>query len=210
MHRNKFMFKPSFKVEKHFFTAGYKLIAGIDEVGRAPLAGPVVAAAVVLPKNFRNFGVRDSKTLLEHQREKLAIFIKKKALAYSIGMASVDLINKINITQAAFVAMRQALENLKLPPEIILIDGMLTIPKVNIPQLTITYGDRLVTSIAAASIIAKVYRDNLMKDYHKEFPQYGFHLHKGYSTKLHQEAIKKFGPTPLHRNNFGIVKKIGG
>ena len=179
----------------------YTYICGIDEVGRGPLAGPVVAGAVILPKNCDILYINDSKKLSEKKREELYDIIMEKAVATGIAYASVDRIDEINILQATFEAMRDAISKLGVSPDILLNDAV-TIPKVTIPQVPIIKGDAKSISIGAASIIAKVTRDRLMVDYDKVFPEYGFASNKGYGSSQHIEAIKKYGPCPIHRKTF--------
>ncbi|MCR5784238.1 MAG: ribonuclease HII [Eubacterium sp.] len=179
----------------------YELICGIDEAGRGPLAGPVVAGAVILPKGCEILYVNDSKKLSEKKREELYDIIYKEALCVGVGMASPQRIDEINILNATYEAMREAINNLTKSPDILLNDAV-TIPSVDIKQVPIVKGDAKSISIAAASIIAKVTRDRLMYEYDKAMPEYGFASHKGYGTAAHIEAIKKYGPTPIHRNSF--------
>lgn len=179
----------------------YSYICGIDEVGRGPLAGPVMAAAVILPKNCGILYINDSKQLSEKMREKLYDEIMEKALAVGVGSVPPARIDEINILQATYEAMRQAIGNLSITPDILLNDAV-TIPRVEIKQVPIIKGDAKSISIAAASIIAKVTRDRIMTAYDKIFPAYGFASNKGYGAGEHIEALKKFGPTPLHRRSF--------
>jgi len=179
----------------------YTYICGIDEVGRGPLAGPVVAGAVILPKDCDILYINDSKKLSEKKREELYNIIMEKAVATGIGYASVECIDEINILQATFEAMREAISNLKVSPDILLNDAV-TIPQITIPQIPIIKGDAKSISIGAASIIAKVTRDRMMVDYDKVFPEYGFASNKGYGSAQHIEAIKKYGPCPIHRRSF--------
>lgn len=179
----------------------YIYICGIDEVGRGPLAGPVVAGAVILPENCEIFYINDSKKLSAKRREKLYDEIMQKAVATGIGMASPARIDEINILQATYEAMRNAVAQLNPVPEILLNDAV-TIPKITIPQVPIIKGDAKSISIAAASIIAKVTRDRLMEEYDKILPGYGFAENKGYGTANHIEALKKLGATPIHRKSF--------
>lgn len=181
--------------------AEYAYICGIDEVGRGPLAGPVVAGAVILPKDCDILYINDSKKLTEKKREELYDIIMEKAIATGIGYASVERIDQINILQATFEAMREAISKLSVSPDILLNDAV-TIPKVNIKQVPIIKGDAKSISIGAASIIAKVTRDRLMTEYDKIFPEYGFASNKGYGSAQHIEAIKKIGPSPIHRKTF--------
>ena len=184
---------------------GYKYVCGIDEAGRGPLAGPVCAAAVILPEGIEIEGLNDSKKLTEKKREKLYDIIIEKALAYGIAFADEKEIDDINILQATFLAMKRAQEKLQIKADYALIDGN-RMPKLSIDGETIVSGDALSPSIAAASILAKVTRDRLMLEYDKEFPQYQFAKHKGYGTKVHTEAIKAYGPSRIHRLTF--LKKI--
>ncbi len=177
------------------------LICGIDEVGRGPLAGPVMAGAVILPKDCRILYINDSKKLSEKRREELYEIIKKEAVAFAIGSADPGRIDEINILQATYEAMRTAIEALGTEPELLLVDAV-RIPGVMIPQQPIIKGDAKSQSIAAASILAKVTRDHLMGEYDREYPEYAFASNKGYGTKAHIEALKKFGPCPIHRKSF--------
>ena len=184
---------------------GYRYVAGVDEVGRGPLAGPVVAAAVVLPEDFDVLGVDDSKKLSEKKREELFEIIKERAVAYGIGMADEKVIDEINILQATKLAMRRALDELaqKLggQPDFVLFDAM-QIDEVQVPQRSVIKGDATCLCIAAASIIAKVTRDRMMCEYAKEFPGYAFEKNKGYGTKAHYEGLRELGPCTLHRTTF--------
>lgn len=202
------------ETEKQIFASGYRLIGGIDEAGRGPLAGPVVAACVVIGPDFKIDDedlklVADSKKLSAKRREKLFGVIKNKALAVEIGVVNNKVIDRVNILQSAFLAMRQALERLSLQPDYVLVDGNLKIPRLKQEQSAIIDGDAKVFAIAAASIIAKVSRDWLMLEADKKYPEYEFARHKGYGTKRHLEKIKEFGPCPLHRLSFApfAVKK---
>lgn len=186
---------------------GYNLIAGIDEAGRGPLAGPVVAAAVLLAPGWRLEGLDDSKKLSSQVREKFFPIIKNDALGYGIGIVDVKTIDKINILQAALLAMKYAVEALPKKPNLLLIDGKQQIDS-KIKQWAIIKGDSLSQSIAAASILAKVTRDKLMKQYHEHFPQYAFDKHKGYGTRLHRDLIKEHGPCPIHRLTFKGVSEF--
>ncbi|SHE95521.1 RNase HII [Caldanaerobius fijiensis DSM 17918] len=180
--------------------SGYQIIGGVDEVGRGPLAGPVVAACVVLPHKLYIEGLNDSKKLSPSKREQLSLEIQKHALDIGIGIVHQDVIDEINILNATKKAMIMAIENLRVKPDIILTDAIKL--DISIPQIPIIKGDQKSVSIAAASIIAKVYRDRLMVEYDKDFPQYGFKNNKGYGTKAHIEAIKQYGITYLHRKSF--------
>lgn len=188
--------------ENYYYKKGLNYIAGIDEAGRGPLAGPVVAAAVILPKESTILGINDSKKLSPTQREELFNIIKEQALAIGIGIINPEIIDKINILQSTFQGMKQAIEQLKIIPDQLLIDGSNPLPNVSIPQDKIIKGDGKSISIAAASIIAKVTRDRVMDTFHYLYPQYGFIRHKGYGTKEHLEAIKKYGLCPIHRKSF--------
>ena len=179
----------------------YPYICGIDEVGRGPLAGPVVAGAVILPKDDMILYLNDSKKLSEKKREMLYDEIMNRAVATGIGMASPARIDEINILQATYEAMRMAIDNLKVRPDILLNDAV-TIPQVDILQVPIIKGDAKSISIAAASIIAKVTRDRLMVEYDKVMPEYGFASNKGYGSAAHIDALKKYGATPIHRRSF--------
>ena len=199
------------QTEQDFFSLGYNLIGGVDEAGRGPLAGPVVAACVVVDKNFKIDSedlalVADSKKLSAKKREKLFSIIKKKALAVEIGLADNTEIDKINILQASFLAMRRAIKKLKIQPDYVLVDGSFRIPKLDKSQTAIIGGDAKVFCIAAASIIAKVSRDWLMGEIDKKYPQYEFIKHKGYGTKRHLGLIAQHGPCPLHRFSFAPIK----
>ena len=180
-------------------------ICGIDEAGRGPLAGPVVAAAAALPKDCQIFYLNDSKKLSEKKRDLLFDEIKEKAVAYGIGIVSPQVIDEINILQATYEAMRQAISQLNVIPEILLNDAV-TIPGVDIMQVPIVKGDAKSVSIAAASILAKVTRDRMMMEYDQIYPEYGFAKHKGYGTAAHIAALKEYGPCPIHRRTF--IKKF--
>ena len=180
-------------------------ICGIDEAGRGPLAGPVVAAAAVLPKDCQIFYLNDSKKLSEKKRDLLFDEIKEKAVAYGIGIVSPQVIDEINILQATYEAMRQAISQLNVIPEILLNDAVI-IPGVDIMQVPIVKGDAKSVSIAAASILAKVTRDRMMAEYDQIYPEYGFAKHKGYGTAAHIAALKEYGPCPIHRRTF--IKKF--
>jgi ribonuclease HII len=191
---------------------GYQKIAGVDEAGRGPLAGPVVSAAVILPHDFSCAGIDDSKRLSEKKRNALFPIIKEQAIAVSTGISSHQEIDEINILQASLLSMKRAVENLSKPPEFLLpdfllIDGKFTID-MNIDQAAVIKGDSRSISIAAASIIAKVTRDAMMKSLHETYPQYNFIQHKGYPTKAHKQAILKYGPCPVHRQTFKGVKEV--
>lgn len=177
------------------------LICGIDEAGRGPLAGPVVAGAAILPKDCTILYLNDSKKLSEKRREELFLEIKEKAVAWSVGLASPERIDEINILQATYEAMRYAVAGLSSVPDVLLNDAV-TIPGIRIRQVPIIKGDAKSVSIAAASILAKVTRDHMMIEYDKLYPQYGFAKHKGYGTAAHIAALKEYGPVPIHRRTF--------
>ncbi len=185
---------------------GFSIIAGIDEAGRGPLAGPVVSASVILPEDFTNTDIKDSKKLTEKKRETLFNIIVSQSVSTGIGIVGHEEIDQINILQASLLSMAKAVKDLDCSPDYLLIDGKFTITS-NFPQKAIIKGDSLSISIAAASIVAKVTRDRIMKKYHEEYPQYGFSKHKGYPTKAHKEAVKEFGPCPIHRRTFKGVKE---
>ncbi len=187
--------------EKKYYQSGVEFIAGIDEVGRGPLAGPVVASAVILPKDCKIIGINDSKKLSEKKRQELFYEIKGKAIAIGVGVVSNIVIDEINILQATYEAMRVAISKLEVVPNQLLVDAV-TIPDVNIPQESIIKGDAKSISIAAASIIAKVTRDEMMKKYAEVYDGYFFEKNKGYGSKEHIEAIKNIGLCPIHRKSF--------
>jgi len=191
--------------EKEALAKGYKSVCGVDEAGRGPLAGPVCAAAVILPEGVIIDGVNDSKKLSEKKRESLFDVIREQALSYSIAYATVDEIEEINILNATMLAMRRAIDGLEIKADYAMIDGN-KIPPINIDAECIVKGDAKSMSIACASILAKVSRDRLLYKYAEEYPMYGFDKHKGYGTKAHREAILKYGPCPYHRKSF--LKKL--
>ena len=199
--------KDWFLYEKEAKNAGYSVVCGVDEAGRGPLAGPVFAAAVILPENTMIAGLNDSKKLSEKKRELLYDEIKAKAVAYNVAFATETEIDEINILNATFLAMRRAVDGLQIRPDFALIDGNRT-PELNVPARAIIKGDALSASIAAASILAKVERDRLMKILSEKYPEYSLEQHKGYGTKLHVELIKKHGPSAIHRRSF--LRKILG
>lgn len=196
---------PGTNWERKLKRKGYKNIAGIDEAGRGPLAGPVVAAAVIFPDGIKQFGVNDSKKISAAHREEIYDLIFERAIAIGIGVCSEKVIDKINILQATHRAMKKAVASLKIQPEFVLIDGR-DAPRLNIPYEAIVKGDTKCFSIAAASIIAKVTRDRMMIRYDKKYPGYFFARHKGYPTKLHIQAIEELGFCPIHRKSFQIKK----
>lgn len=183
------------------YSKGYKYICGVDEAGRGPLAGPVCAAAVILPMGLILDGVNDSKKISEKKREALFDVITTNALSYSIAYATVEEIEEHNILNATMMAMKRAVEGLDVPADFAYIDGNRT-PDLDIPTEFIIKGDARSMSVAAASILAKVSRDRLLLDYAREYPQYQFEKHKGYGTKVHTDAIKEYGPCPIHRLSF--------
>ncbi len=189
------------RFERNAFKKGYVRIAGIDEAGRGPLAGPVVAAAVVFPPGYENPQINDSKKLSEAKREELYTVIRRDAAAVDIGVAEPSVIDTVNILQATLLAMREAVAGLSLTPDFLLVDGKTRIP-IDIPQEVIVKGDSRSVSIAAASIIAKVTRDKIMEIYHRQFPQYNFLSNKGYGTEEHREAIQRYGFCKYHRRSF--------
>jgi ribonuclease HII len=204
---------PRLDEERVLWQRGLTAVAGVDEVGMGPLAGPVVAAAVILPPDLTcegglpaTFpqGVRDSKTLTLKARERLAVEVRNVAVGIGIGVVEVEEIDEINIYQAGMKAMRLALAKLSVTPEHVLIDGR-SLKELSCPQTTFIKGDRDVYSIAAASIIAKVYRDTLMMRLDKQYPEYGFARHMGYGTPAHRDAIRRLGPSPVHRRSFRLL-----
>lgn len=195
------------KFEQAALAQGFQCIAGVDEVGRGCLAGPVVAAAVILPLSEDFPGVFDSKQLTAAQREKCFELIVEKAVSFGFGLVDSNEIDRMNILRASLKAMRLAIENLKEEPDLILVDGNQAIPLLTIAQQPVIKGDALSLSIAAASILAKVKRDRLMQELSLTYPQYLFEQHKGYGTKAHWEALQLHGPTPIHRLSFRGVDK---
>lgn len=195
------------EIEDSHFEQGIKLICGVDEAGRGPLAGPVCAAAVILPPHIEIPGLNDSKKLTDKRRRELFPIIKEQAVAYGIGLASHEEIDQINILQATYLAMERALAQLPVKPELALIDGNRA-KDFGLPVETVVKGDSRSASIAAASILAKVTRDDLMLSAAQEYPQYQFDVHKGYGTKAHYAALTDYGPSPIHRMTF--LKKFYG
>ena len=203
----------TFVKEKEIFKKGFISLGGVDEAGRGPLAGPVVAACVVLtpdfkPANQNIFQVNDSKKLSGKKREELYEIIIENVKEVGVGICDHKTIDRINILEATFLAMKKAISSLKKRPEFLLLDGRFKIPNLSIAQEAIIKGDELIFSVAAASIIAKVERDRIMKALHNDYPEYGFDKHKGYGTKLHVENLKKHGSSPVHRVSFKPVKKL--
>ena len=195
------------RYEREAFAEGFAVVCGVDEAGRGPLAGPVCAAAVILPRETVIEGLNDSKKLTDQKRRALYDVITERAVAYGIAFASEQEIDEINILQATFLAMERAMQKLSVHPQLALIDGNRA-KDFGLPVRTIVHGDSLSASIAAASILAKVTRDRLMEELDGEYPQYGFAVHKGYGTKRHYEALREFGPCPIHRRTF--LKKFYG
>lgn len=195
------------KIEQSFFERGIKVICGVDEAGRGPLAGPVCAAAVILPPNAEIPGLNDSKKLSDKKRRELYPIIKEQAIAYGIAFADHREIDEINILQATFLAMERAINQLSVKPELALIDGNRA-KDFGVPLETVVHGDSLSASIAAASVLAKVTRDDYMLKMAEEYPGYDFEIHKGYGTKAHYEALTRLGPCPIHRMTF--LKKFYG
>lgn len=193
---------PDFELEKNAMDRGFKYVCGVDEAGRGPLAGPVCAAAVILPYGCEIEGLNDSKKLSEKKRDMLFDIIIGKAISYSICYGTLEEIEKYNILNATFLAMNRSIESLDVKPDYCLIDGNRTPKEIKFPCETVVKGDSKSYSVAAASILAKVSRDRLMLEYDKKYPQYGFKKHKGYGTKEHYEAIKKFGVCDIHRLSF--------
>lgn len=202
------IFLPDFSYEIAAAEKGYNYICGVDEAGRGPLAGPVCAAAVILPVGTEIKGLNDSKKLSESKREQLYDEIINTAIVYSVAYGTLEEIEEYNILNATYLAMNRAIENLKIKPDYALIDGNRVPQGIKIPCETIVKGDGKSASIAAASILAKVTRDRLLLEYHKKYPQYNFAKHKGYGTKEHYEAIKKYGVCEIHRLSFlkNVVK----
>lgn len=195
------------EIERSWLNKGYELICGVDEAGRGPLAGPVCAAAVILPTDVEIPGLNDSKKLTDKRRRELFPIIKEKAIAYGIALADHEEIDNINILQATYLAMERAVEQLSVRPQLLLIDGNQA-KDFGIPAETVVRGDSLSASIAAASILAKVTRDDYMQEMAKNYPQYGFDVHKGYGTKAHYAALREFGASAIHRSTF--LKKFYG
>jgi len=189
--------------EKLAYGNGYRCIAGVDEAGRGPLAGPVVAAAVIFPAEYQHSEINDSKKLTARKRDEIYRVISEDAIAVGVGVAEADVIDRINILQASLQAMREAVLDLSTVPDFILIDGLHAIP-VNTPQKTLVKGDSLSLSIAAASIIAKVSRDRIMEMYHRQFPQYNFLQNKGYGTAEHRKILQEIGMCKIHRRSFHL------
>ena len=195
------------EIENSLYDDGFEVICGVDEAGRGPLAGPVCAAAVVLPEGLEIPGLTDSKKLTDKKRRELFPIIQEQAIAYGIGLASHEEIDEINILQATYLAMERALAQLHTKPDIALVDGNRA-KDFGLPVRTVVKGDSLSANIAAASVLAKVTRDNLMLELAQQYPEYGFEVHKGYGTKAHYEALRQYGASPIHRVTF--LKKFYG
>jgi ribonuclease HII len=205
----------SLDYENHLFDQGYPLVGGIDEAGRGPLAGPVVAAIVILDKTFVDDPeapealqeVKDSKKISPAKRKRIYKELRNHCPQIGIGISANDTIDRMNILQASFLAMKKAINDLRDKPDMILVDGKFRIPNCSFDQKTIINGDAKIFSIAAASIIAKVTRDDMMEKYHEQYPEYGFDKHKGYGTKQHIDALKQHGPCEIHRKSFKPVSE---
>lgn len=198
------------RFETELWAEGFERIAGVDEAGMAPLAGPVVAAAVILPQNYRLRGLNDSKKIMDAaRREELAAQIRQDALAWAVGYAEIDEIDRLNIYHAGLLAMRRAVESLRVEPDFLLVDAR-KVPDCSCPQRGIIRGDLLSASIAAASIIAKTTRDAVMKELDRQFPGYGLASHKGYPTPVHCRALRELGALPIHRRSFSRVREVLG
>lgn len=200
----RFLFEARFEIERKLWREGFRRVAGVDEAGRGPLAGPVVAAAVVLPEGVEIFGLDDSKKLSEKERLRLFREIAGSRADIGVGIADVECVDKYNVLNATYMAMRTAIRRLKSGPDFALVDGF-PIPELGLPQMALVGGDGRSNSIAAASIVAKCVRDSIMRSLHRRYPQYGFEKHKGYPTSDHREAIKIFGPSPVHRRSFDLI-----
>ena len=199
--------KNMWQIEESYYEQGIRIICGVDEAGRGPLAGPVCAAAVILPEHVDIPGLDDSKRLSDKRRRELFPLIQEKAIAYGIAFSDCTEIDEINILQASLLAMERAIGMLGVKPELALVDGNRE-KDFGVPVKTVVHGDSLSASIAAASILAKVSRDDLMMQMARQYPEYGFEIHKGYGTKAHYAALEKFGPCPIHRRTF--LKKLYG
>ncbi|MFH1860391.1 MAG: ribonuclease HII [bacterium] len=195
-------------IEKIAYMSGYEMIGGIDEAGRGPLAGPVVASVVILPRDMVIPGINDSKKLTPQQRERLYKIISTVAIDWGVGIVEPEVIDQVNILQATYMAMRQAVAKLRVNPHLLLVDGNLPVPDVEFPQYSVPKGDTFVASIQAASIISKVIRDKIMVEYDAIYPEYGFAMHKGYGTELHVQAIEKHGACGIHRTTYAPVREL--
>ena len=192
---------PDYEYEARAAANGFTAVCGVDEAGRGPLAGPVFAAAVILPDGLEDLGINDSKKLSEKKRDALFDLICEKAIAFSVASADEKEIDELNILNATFLAMRRAVEGLPVKPDYVLVDGN-RCPKTGLPEEAVVKGDAKSISIAAASILAKVTRDRMCADMDAQYPQYGFAKHKGYPTKAHMDAVREHGPSPIHRKTF--------
>lgn len=192
---------PDYSIEEEFYKKGFSVICGVDEAGRGPLCGPVVAAACILPQGLYIEGLNDSKKLTEKKREKLFDVICDSAIAYSISQADVEEIDSMNILEADLLAMRRAIDGLSLKPDLALIDGNIA-RDFQISAVPVIKGDALSMNIAAASVLAKVTRDRMCIELDRQYPKYGIAKHKGYGTKQHMDALKTYGPSPIHRKQF--------
>ena len=199
---------PDYEYEKAAMTSGFNIICGVDEAGRGPLAGPVCAAAVILPTDAVIEGLNDSKKLSEKKRERLYDEIIEKAVAYCVSYGTLEEIESVNILEATFIAMNRAIDGLKVKPDFALVDGNRVPKGIKIPCAAVVKGDSKSMSVAAASVLAKVTRDRLMLTYDEKYPQYNFKKHKGYGTKEHTELLKQYGPSEIHRLSF--LKNILG
>jgi len=195
-------------VERGLRRAGYRYVAGVDEAGRGPLAGPVVAAAVVLDGRSRIPGLQDSKRLSPRQREEVAEAIRRKAVSWAVAQATVEEVDRLNVLHASRLAMRRAVEQLSVRPSVVLVDGGWGLVT-DLPQRVVVGGDGTVACIAAASVLAKVERDRIMVELDRAYPGYGFAQHKGYACPAHLEALRRLGPSPVHRRSFAPVRTLG-
>jgi len=203
------LLEPDDRFEREAWTRGFRRVAGVDEAGRGPLAGPVVAAAVILPRRWRQEGLRDSKLLSEGQRERLYARIVDTAVAIGVGIVGAQMIDTHNILEATRLAMEQAVRQLSPPSDYLVLDA-LVLPAVLVEQRLVVKGDGLCVSVAAASVVAKVTRDRLMAEAHARYPEYGFLTHKGYGTAEHLRQLQRLGPCELHRRSFRPVREAGG
>ncbi|MDR7530837.1 MAG: ribonuclease HII [Armatimonadota bacterium] len=195
-------------MERGLRRAGYRYVAGVDEAGRGPLAGPVVAAAVVLDARSRIPGLQDSKRLSPHQREEVAEAIRRRAVSWAVAQATVEEVDRLNVLHASRLAMRRAVEQLSVRPSVVLVDGGWGLVT-DLPQRVVVGGDGTVACIAAASVLAKVERDRIMVELDRAYPGYGFAQHKGYACPAHLEALRRLGPSPVHRRSFAPVRTLG-
>ena len=208
LHRTKEILSGQKNIERSLLGRGFKIVAGTDEAGRGPLAGPVVAAAVILPEKIKIVGLNDSKKLSPRLREQLFEEIAACGAVCSVGVIDHETIDRVNILKASLLAMRKAVMSLKVNPQFVLVDGTFTIPNLNFPQMAVINGDSLCDSIAAASIVAKVTRDRIMEKYQELYPNYSFASHRGYPTRKHLDELKNYGPTDIHRKTFRPVEEI--